>query len=284
MTLQLSERDSITLRFAIGAPVECNCGDWKKGIVIKQFYVETKFPLGTCMPYQVMLDDGGLIWVPHDKDSVIRALKATTQQAATWAGTGLQNLPVDDAEFDRQVLLVRKEMERLQALERRGAVRKDEERLQRLEVRGGPPGFPLHTAVADRDVAKVLALLDAGVDLAAVNRMDQTAMELAIVAAVADPAKGAAMIKAMVASTKGRLDATANLIGGLISPSDTDGMTILHRAASQCDHAVVAALMSAFAGDEDLAAMVPNVINQKTILLGGLCVLCRITRPRTPCP
>ena len=66
-------RESTRLRFPLGGRVECHIGaDWKAGYVVAHFYVQDTFPQGTCVPYQVQLDDGRLIFARLDEDSTIR--------------------------------------------------------------------------------------------------------------------------------------------------------------------------------------------------------------------
>jgi len=61
------------LRFAIGARVFCNTGEWTPGSVVKQNYREDSWPAGKIAPYQIKLDDGRLIYAPLDDDKVIKA-------------------------------------------------------------------------------------------------------------------------------------------------------------------------------------------------------------------
>ena len=74
MSIKLADKDSIVLRFEVGARVECNCGAWKPGTVVKHFYAQSSFAAGMCVPYQVRLDDKKLIFAPADEDRVIRRL------------------------------------------------------------------------------------------------------------------------------------------------------------------------------------------------------------------
>ena len=74
MSIKLADKDSIQLRFAIGTRVECNCGTWMAGTVVKHFYAQKSFPEGMCVPYQVRLDNQKLIFAPADEDRVIREL------------------------------------------------------------------------------------------------------------------------------------------------------------------------------------------------------------------
>ena len=85
MSIKISEKDETALRFRLGARVECNVGSWKPGTVVKLFYVQNSLPEGTCVPYQVKLDDGKLIFAPADVDRVIRQL--FDEQDSIEAGT-----------------------------------------------------------------------------------------------------------------------------------------------------------------------------------------------------
>lgn len=60
------------LRFKIGDRVECQTGDWSQGKVVKHWYRETYWETGRYAPYQVLLDDGDLIYVPKDHRALIR--------------------------------------------------------------------------------------------------------------------------------------------------------------------------------------------------------------------
>ena len=77
MTMKLSAAETTKLRFRIGARVECNLGSalgWLPGSVAQHFYQQDTFPAGTCMPYQIALDDGRLIFARRDHEDDIRAL------------------------------------------------------------------------------------------------------------------------------------------------------------------------------------------------------------------
>lgn len=75
MTMNLSDAETTKLRFRVGDRVECSISDsWICGTVSQLFYTQDSFPKGTCMPFQVALDDGRLIFARRDHDSVIRAL------------------------------------------------------------------------------------------------------------------------------------------------------------------------------------------------------------------
>ena len=75
-TIKLDETDTVRLRFAVGDRVECNCGQWQIGTVIKLFYTQQSFPAGVCAPYQVKLDSGRKVFAKHDVDSMIRPTRA----------------------------------------------------------------------------------------------------------------------------------------------------------------------------------------------------------------
>mmetsp|Transcript_49185 Transcript_49185/g.128349 ORF Transcript_49185/g.128349 Transcript_49185/m.128349 type:complete len:533 (+) Transcript_49185:133-1731(+) len=74
MSIKISDAETMKLRFDVGTRVECNCGQWKPGTVVKHFYVQKSFPEGMCVPYQVQLDDKKLIFAPADEERVIRQL------------------------------------------------------------------------------------------------------------------------------------------------------------------------------------------------------------------
>jgi len=74
MSIKISDAETMVLRFPVGTRVECNCGQWKPGTVVKHFYQQRSFPEGMCVPYQVQLDDKKLIFAPADEDRVIRQL------------------------------------------------------------------------------------------------------------------------------------------------------------------------------------------------------------------
>ena len=70
--IDIGDRERITLRFAVGDRVLCQCGTWEPGTIVKLFYKQRDFPPGKCAPYQVKLDDGDLIFAPEDTDGVIK--------------------------------------------------------------------------------------------------------------------------------------------------------------------------------------------------------------------
>ena len=74
MPARVAEQDDVELRFAVGTRVECNCGVWKAGTVVRHWYTQPSLE-GRHVPYQVRLDEAGqLIFAPHDEDAVIRRL------------------------------------------------------------------------------------------------------------------------------------------------------------------------------------------------------------------
>lgn len=75
MSINIADTPTMLLRFPVGTRVECNCGTWKPGTVIKHFYAQKSFPEGMCVPYQVQCDDGKKIFAPRDVDAVIRELE-----------------------------------------------------------------------------------------------------------------------------------------------------------------------------------------------------------------
>ena len=60
------------LTYKVGDRVECLTGEWEKGIVANLWYREDLWATGRYAPYQVLLDDGELIWVPRDSEVFIR--------------------------------------------------------------------------------------------------------------------------------------------------------------------------------------------------------------------
>jgi len=67
------EKKMKNLRFGIGEVVECRTGDgWQKGKVIKLLYRDQGMPPGMVAPYQVLLEDGKLIFAPEDRDELVR--------------------------------------------------------------------------------------------------------------------------------------------------------------------------------------------------------------------
>jgi len=71
--IRIADKDTVQLRFGVGDRVECNCGEWKAGTIVKLFYEQKSFPQGMCAPYQVRLDERDrLIYAPKDEEAVVR--------------------------------------------------------------------------------------------------------------------------------------------------------------------------------------------------------------------
>lgn len=61
-------------RFAVGHRVKClTCEGWQPGVVNRIWYREAGWGNRPAAPYQMMLDDGTLVYAPWDDDRVIRA-------------------------------------------------------------------------------------------------------------------------------------------------------------------------------------------------------------------
>ena len=60
------------LRFKVGDRVECKTDDWEKGIITQLWYREDYWETGRYVPYQVLMDNGDLIWVPRDINKFIK--------------------------------------------------------------------------------------------------------------------------------------------------------------------------------------------------------------------
>merc|ERR1719258_969397 len=72
-----------SFRFTIGDAVECNTGDgWVRGTVVDLLYREEGMHPSFLAPYQVKLDDGGLIYCPADQDTCVRRAVAVTGRKA----------------------------------------------------------------------------------------------------------------------------------------------------------------------------------------------------------
>jgi G3E family GTPase len=70
---ELMEKKKKALRFEMGQKVECRTGKgWEKGQVAALMYRDEYMPQGVVAPYQVKLDNGSLIYAPHDDDQLIR--------------------------------------------------------------------------------------------------------------------------------------------------------------------------------------------------------------------
>ena len=62
------------LRFEEGQLVICKQDEWKNGVILETWYREDLWETGRYAPYQVLLQDGNLIWVPRDSDVFIKAV------------------------------------------------------------------------------------------------------------------------------------------------------------------------------------------------------------------
>jgi len=80
------------LRFAVGDRVQCNRGadGWADGVVAGHLYRDEHMPPGMVAPYQITLDDGGLIFAPADVDQVIR--RPPSSEASARRGSALEAL------------------------------------------------------------------------------------------------------------------------------------------------------------------------------------------------
>ena len=74
----------MALRFSVGERVRCRVSpsEWAPGCVAQLWYREPDWPEGQLAPYQVKLDDGGLIYCPADQDTCVRRAVAVTGRKA----------------------------------------------------------------------------------------------------------------------------------------------------------------------------------------------------------
>eukprot|EP00472_Partenskyella_glossopodia_P012032 CAMPEP_0197517350 /NCGR_PEP_ID=MMETSP1318-20131121/2330_1 /TAXON_ID=552666 /ORGANISM="Partenskyella glossopodia, Strain RCC365" /LENGTH=172 /DNA_ID=CAMNT_0043066819 /DNA_START=976 /DNA_END=1494 /DNA_ORIENTATION=- len=69
--------DESRLRFQLGSRVQCIMdGGWKPGRIVDLNYTESNWGKNEYVPYQVRLDDGGLIYVPEDSNHYCRQLQS----------------------------------------------------------------------------------------------------------------------------------------------------------------------------------------------------------------
>jgi len=70
------EKKRKALRFPIGTRVKCKVGGgrsgWRAGEVVAHLYRDEFMPPGAVAPYQCKMSDGELIYVPEDKDSLVK--------------------------------------------------------------------------------------------------------------------------------------------------------------------------------------------------------------------
>jgi G3E family GTPase len=69
-----------TLTYKIGDKIQCNVGQWVKGEIVAFWFRDEWWETGRYAPYQVKLENGGLIYVPFDKSTFVRPLAATAKQ------------------------------------------------------------------------------------------------------------------------------------------------------------------------------------------------------------
>lgn len=73
--MTMASAETTVLRFRVGTRVECKLAtEWKSGTVHLQFFTQDTFPRGMCVPYQIALDNGLLVFARRDEDGDIRAL------------------------------------------------------------------------------------------------------------------------------------------------------------------------------------------------------------------
>ena len=71
-------------RFPVGSKVECYTGEWSPGTVVAHDYRDADWPANETAPYQIQMENGGLIFAPADEDECIRrAPYSADMQSAT---------------------------------------------------------------------------------------------------------------------------------------------------------------------------------------------------------
>ena len=84
-------------RLQVGDEVECNLGSgrWAPGRVHALLYRDEKMPAGLVAPYRVRLEgeEGRLIFVPSDQESLVRAGKATYTRPPKTGGASGRRIP-----------------------------------------------------------------------------------------------------------------------------------------------------------------------------------------------
>ena len=78
------------LRFANGTRVKCRVGadpitGWAPGQIKQLWYREEAWPAGTFAPYQVLLDDGRMIFAPRDEDAILRLNHDAAPGSGVWS-------------------------------------------------------------------------------------------------------------------------------------------------------------------------------------------------------
>ena len=66
------------LRFVVGQRVECRIDanaatDWAEGTATQLWYRGANWPPGSFAPYRIQLDDGRMVYAPHDAEQTIRS-------------------------------------------------------------------------------------------------------------------------------------------------------------------------------------------------------------------
>ena len=91
------QKKADALRFCVGDEVECNLGSgrWAPGRVHALLYRDEKMPAGLVAPYRVRLEgeEGRLIFVPSDQESLVRAGKATYARPPKTGGASGRRIP-----------------------------------------------------------------------------------------------------------------------------------------------------------------------------------------------
>mmetsp|Transcript_3653 Transcript_3653/g.13118 ORF Transcript_3653/g.13118 Transcript_3653/m.13118 type:complete len:384 (-) Transcript_3653:235-1386(-) len=192
MAYHESDIADITLRFPLGAEVECNVGTWAAGTVVQHWYRQRDWPPGRFAAYQVKLNNGNLIYAPMDDDRLIRQVRemkihkairegdndgfVTACEKAKKAGAGLRqlrdgprNISEDEAlieainEYDGQgdtPLYIAIELGRTELAHRCLASGADPNLISERTL-----SYPIHVAVEKGDGAMVDALLRHGGDV-----------------------------------------------------------------------------------------------------------------------
>lgn len=70
------------LRFIVGDRVDCHLDNWEKGVITDLWYREELWETGRYAPYQVLLDNDDLIWIPRDSESFIKNVENIEKELA----------------------------------------------------------------------------------------------------------------------------------------------------------------------------------------------------------